>query len=89
LRLTDTGSVVQTIIIKVGAWQCPGRHDTGRAESSTCSSEGPWEKTDTVRRRILKPMPTVIHSSNMATPTPTRPHLLIVSLHRTSIFKPL
>jgi hypothetical protein len=30
-----TGSEVQSIIIKVGAWQCPGRHGAGRDESST------------------------------------------------------
>jgi hypothetical protein len=30
-----TGSEVQSIIIKVGAWQYPGRHGTGGAESST------------------------------------------------------
>jgi hypothetical protein len=29
-----TGSEVQSIIIKVGAWQYPGRHGTGGAESS-------------------------------------------------------
>jgi hypothetical protein len=33
-----TGSAVQSIIIKVGAWQCPSRH--GGAESFTSSSEG-------------------------------------------------
>jgi hypothetical protein len=27
-----TGSEVQSIIIKVGAWQFPGRHAAGRAE---------------------------------------------------------
>jgi hypothetical protein len=35
-----TGSEVQSSIIKVGAWQHPGRHGAGRAESSTSSSEG-------------------------------------------------
>jgi hypothetical protein len=35
-----TSSEVQSIIIKVGAWQCPGRHGAGRAESSTSPSEG-------------------------------------------------
>jgi hypothetical protein len=35
-----TGSEVQSIIIKVGAWQHPGRHGTGGAESSTSSSKG-------------------------------------------------
>jgi hypothetical protein len=35
-----TGSEVQSIIIQVGAEQYPGRHGTGRAESSTSSSKG-------------------------------------------------
>jgi hypothetical protein len=35
-----TGSEVQSIIIKVGAWQHPGCHGTGRAESSMSSSKG-------------------------------------------------
>jgi hypothetical protein len=35
-----TTSEVQFIIIKAGAWQCPGRHGAGGAESSTSSSEG-------------------------------------------------
>jgi hypothetical protein len=35
-----TDSEVQSIIIKVGAWQHTGGHGTGGAESSTSSSEG-------------------------------------------------
>jgi hypothetical protein len=35
-----TGSEVQSIIIKVGTCQHPGRQGTGGAESSTPSSEG-------------------------------------------------
>jgi hypothetical protein len=35
-----TDSEVQSIIIKVGAWQYPGRHGAGRAESSISSSKG-------------------------------------------------
>jgi hypothetical protein len=35
-----TGSEVQSIIIKAGTWQHPGRHGAGGAESSTSSSEG-------------------------------------------------
>jgi hypothetical protein len=35
-----TGSEVQSIIIKVEAWQYPGRHGTGGAESSMSSSKG-------------------------------------------------
>jgi len=34
-----TGSEVQTIIVKAGTWQHPGRDDVGAA-SSTSSSEG-------------------------------------------------
>lgn len=29
------GSEVQSIIITVGTWQCPGRHDARKDESST------------------------------------------------------
>jgi hypothetical protein len=35
-----TGSEVQSIIIQVGAWQYPGRHGAGGAESSMSSSKG-------------------------------------------------
>jgi len=35
-----TGSEVQSIIIKVGTWQHPGRYGAGGAKSSTSSSEG-------------------------------------------------
>jgi hypothetical protein len=35
-----TGSEVQSMIIKVGVWQHPGRYGIGGAESSTSSSEG-------------------------------------------------
>jgi hypothetical protein len=35
-----TGSEVQSIIIKVGTWQHPGRYGTGGAEIFTSSSEG-------------------------------------------------
>jgi hypothetical protein len=35
-----TGSEVQSIIIKVGAWQHLGRHGAGGAESSMSSSIG-------------------------------------------------
>jgi hypothetical protein len=41
-----TGSEVQSIIIKVGTWQQPGRHGSGGAESSTSSSEDCWQNTD-------------------------------------------
>jgi hypothetical protein len=35
-----TGSEVQSIIIKIGAWQYPSRHGAGRAESSISASRG-------------------------------------------------
>ena len=38
--LTDKADLqVQSIIIKMGRWQHPGKHDAGGAESSTSSSE--------------------------------------------------
>lgn len=66
------GSEVQSIIIKVGAWQCPGRHGAEGANSSTCSSGSHWEKTafQEARTRVLKPMP---HSDTLPS---KRPHLL-------------
>ena len=58
-----TGSEVQSSVIKVGAWQHPGRHGAGGAESSTSSSEGCWQKTgfQAARMRVLKPTPIVTH----------------------------
>jgi hypothetical protein len=47
-----TGSEVQSIIIKVGAWQYPGRHGAGGAESSMSSSKGCWWKTDFQANRV-------------------------------------
>jgi hypothetical protein len=49
-------SEVQSIIIKAEAWQHPGRHGAGRAESSTSSSEGCWQNTgfQAARMRALK-----------------------------------
>jgi len=35
-----TGSEVQSIIIKAGTWQHPGRHGAGGAGRSTSSSKG-------------------------------------------------
>jgi hypothetical protein len=35
-----SGSEVQSVIIKAGAWQHPGRQGAGGAESSTSLSEG-------------------------------------------------
>jgi hypothetical protein len=39
-----TGSEVQSIIIRMGAWHYPGRHGMVGAESSATSSEGDSEK---------------------------------------------
>jgi hypothetical protein len=78
-----TGSEVQSIIIKAGAWQHPGRHGAGGAKSSTSSSKGKQEKTgfQTARTSVLTAL---THSD---TPTPTR--LQIVPLPWPNIFKPL
>jgi len=58
-----TGSKLQSIIIKAGAWQCPGRHGIGGAESSISCSKGKQKKTgfQAARKRVLKPTPTVTH----------------------------
>jgi hypothetical protein len=45
-------SEVQSIIIKAGTWQHPGRHGAGGAESSTSSSAGSWQNTDFQAARI-------------------------------------
>jgi len=54
-----TDSEVQSIIIKAGAWQHPGRHGAGGAESSTSSSEGCEQNTgfQAARTRVLNPRP--------------------------------
>ena len=56
-----TGSDVQSIIIKVGAWQHPGRHGAGGTKSSTSSSEDCKQNTgfQAARTTVLKPTPTV------------------------------
>jgi hypothetical protein len=79
-----TGSEVQSIIIKVGAWQWLSRHGAGGSESSTSSPKGREQKTgfSCSSEEDLKAHP------NSDTPTPTRPCLLIVSLPGPSIFKP-
>jgi hypothetical protein len=50
-----TGLELQPIIIKVGAWQHPGRHGSGGAESSTSSSIGYKRNThfQTAKVRVL------------------------------------
>jgi hypothetical protein len=55
-----TGSEVQSIIIKVEAWQDPGRHDAGVVESSTSSSKGS-QGAEGLPRRVSKPTPSVTH----------------------------
>jgi hypothetical protein len=44
----STGSEVRSIIIKSGAWQWPGRHGVGRAESSASSSIGSQEQPESL-----------------------------------------
>jgi hypothetical protein len=53
------GSEVPSINTKAGIWQHPGRHDSGRAEGSTSSSEGCQQNTgfQGVRMRVLSPFP--------------------------------
>jgi hypothetical protein len=58
------GSEVQSIIVKMEAWQHPGRHGAGGAEGATSSFEGCQEQTEhskAARRKISKPTPTVTH----------------------------
>jgi hypothetical protein len=58
-----TGSEVQSIIIKVGTWQHPGRHSARGAERFTSLPEGCYQMTgfQAARMRVLKPIPTVKH----------------------------
>jgi hypothetical protein len=82
----------------VGAWQHPGRHGAGRAESSTSASGYQW-KTDfqTARTRVLKSTPTVTHLlqqghiySNKATPpnsvSPSAKHIQSITNGFTSCY---
>ena len=76
-----TGSEVQSIIIKAGVWQHPGRHGA-EAESSTSCSKGKQEKTGfQAARTQLKAQ---AHSDTLP---PARPHLQIVPLPGPCIFK--
>jgi hypothetical protein len=54
----------------VGAWQHPGRHGVGGAESSASCSEGKQEKTgfQATRMRVLSPRPQWHTYSNKTTP---------------------
>jgi hypothetical protein len=89
-----TGSTVESIIIKVGAWQHPGSHGAGGAEGSITCSEYKQRKTSfqASRVRVLKPMSTPTEKShtysNKATPIPTSPYLQILLLPGPSIYKP-
>jgi hypothetical protein len=57
-----TGSEVQSIIIKAGAWQHPGRHGAGGAESSASCSESTQETVfQAARIWVSKHTPTVTH----------------------------
>jgi hypothetical protein len=57
-----TGSEVQSITIKVGTWQYPGRHGGGGAESSLSSSNDCKWKTDCLAPRVrVLSTPTVTH----------------------------
>jgi hypothetical protein len=71
------GSEVQFIIIKVRAWQHPGRHGAGGAESFTSSFEDCQQNTvfQAAKMKVLKPTLTVTH-------------VLLVTLPGPSIYKP-
>jgi hypothetical protein len=69
-----TGSEVQSSITKMGAWQFPGRHGVGGAQSSISCLEDKQEKSGFQGARI-KVTPTMTHFlqqghtySNKATP---------------------
>ena len=69
MRITvNWGWLSGSVIINTGAWQHPGIHGAGGAQSSTFSSEGKldsWEES----------LKAYSHSDTLP---PTRPHLLIV-----------
>jgi hypothetical protein len=78
-----TGSEVQSIIIKVGTWQHPGRHGAGGAETSTSCFEGKQKTGSHVARMsISKPALPVTHL------LPQDHTSYLVSLPVPSIFKP-
>ena len=92
-----TGSEVLSIIIKVGAWQLPGRLCVWRSECSTSCSKGKQENSgfQKAKMRVLNTTSSMTpflqqgHTySNKATPIPTGPNLLIVPLPTSIIFKP-
>ena len=55
------GSEVQSIIIKMGTWEHPGRNDTGGTESSTSSSEGCQQTTLLLGSQDESLKTTVVH----------------------------
>jgi hypothetical protein len=70
----------------MGAWQHPGRHGIGGAESSPSLSEGYQQNTNfqTASVRVLSPHPQGQAYSNKATPpnsaTPLAEHIEIIVL---------
>ena len=73
-HLTGAGLQVQRfspLSSQAGAWQHPGRHGEGGAESSTSSYEGCKQNTgfQAARMRVLKPIPTVPRLLQKATPS--------------------
>jgi hypothetical protein len=82
----------QSIIIKVGAWQHPGRHDSGSAASSTSHSKAKQEKTgfQTTRRNVSNPTFKVTDFFQQGHTYSNKAirHLLMMLLHWPSIFKP-
>jgi len=70
-----TGSEVQSIIIKAGAWQCPGRPGAGGTEFYIfiCSLLGEDWLPGSCDKGLT-------FHTHIDTPSPTRPHLQIVPL---------
>jgi hypothetical protein len=76
-----TGSEVQSIIIKVGTWQHPGRH--GAEGGKVLHLHLKASRTRLSSRQLGRG--SYAHSD---IPPPTRPHFQIVSLPLLNIFKP-
>jgi hypothetical protein len=72
------------------AWQHPGRYGTGGAEGSTSCSEGEQEMTGSqaARKRVSKATTMVTHLLQQGHTYSNKPHLLMVPLPVSSIFKP-
>ena len=87
-HLIGTGLQVQRfspLSSRQKAWQHPGM--TLKKLSSTSCSEGE-QKIAVFQEARRSPLPQWQTSSSKVTPVPTRPHLLIVPLPGSSIFKP-